>query len=173
MRSEFDPNIDFSVSAWDRRRLMRQSIPPLPRELIDLKQYSTIYSTARKNARHRNIDFELTREEFYQLVRESKERCAISGIAFNFTYKNGKRRPFAPSLDRINSAKGYSKQNCRVISLIANLALNEWGEASLLKFCKAVFRLRIEPTSHSPQQSCNHQGFLMVAEMALNNTKSP
>ena len=32
------------------------------------------------------------------------------------------------SLDRIDSSKGYTVENCRLVCTAVNLAMNEWGE---------------------------------------------
>ena len=67
-------------------------------------------------------------------------RCEVSGIALSFE-KIGpaKAAPFQPSIDRIDSAKGYNAANCRVVALAVNLAMREWGEEVVKKIGKAVF----------------------------------
>jgi hypothetical protein len=52
--------------------------------------------------------------------------CEISGIPFNT--KDSKRTWDSPSLDRIDSTKGYSPENCRMILWCLNLAFSNWGE---------------------------------------------
>lgn len=114
---------------------------PLPP--IDKSKYRNIYITARKNALNRGIDFELSYDDFYEMVQRSKEKCTVSGIAFDFSFKKHgihRRRPFAPSIDRIDSMKSYSKENCRIVCVIVNMALNSWGDEPFLKMCKAVCR---------------------------------
>lgn len=57
-------------------------------------------------------------------------RCAVSGLPFNEKIVGtGKaKRPFAPSLDRINRSKGYTVDNVRLVYAVANFAMNAWGE---------------------------------------------
>ena len=45
--------------------------------------------------------------------------CEVTGIAFE---RKGDRRPFMPSIDRIDSSKGYTPENCRVVLWIINAA---------------------------------------------------
>lgn len=63
--------------------------------------------------------------------------CAITGIPFALS-EPGKRNPYAPSLDRINSRKGYTKDNVRVVLHAVNLALSDWGDEVFTRVCMAV-----------------------------------
>lgn len=51
--------------------------------------------------------------------------CELSGLPFT---PRGKKGPCAPSLDRRDSSKGYTQDNCRVIAWALNAAFNDWGE---------------------------------------------
>lgn len=108
--------------------------------LPDKFNYAEVFQRAKKNARLRGIPFDLTKAEFDALVKKSDGRCMVSGLPFTTPSrrKAGSRRPFAPSLDRIDSAVGYTKSNCRIVSIIVNCALNEWGEEPLFEMCRAV-----------------------------------
>ena len=99
----------------------------------------SIYRYAKKNAGVRNIPFSLTRVDFDGLVFRANGCCMLSGIPFDFhPYPGSTRRPFAPSLDRIDSARGYSADNVRLVCILVNLALNEWGADPLLRVAKAL-----------------------------------
>lgn len=103
------------------------------------QNYSPVFSRALRNAEKRGIPFEITIDQFYRMVTKAKGCCQISGLPFKFPRnQKGRRNPFGPSLDRINSRKGYVQGNCRIVSILANCALNEWGEEPLRKFCEAV-----------------------------------
>lgn len=85
------------------------------------------YSSSEKNAVRRSIHWDLSRQDFFKMVMESKGRCALTGIRFRITREKG-RQPFAPSIDRIDSTKGYTAKNCRLVCVIVNYALNEFGD---------------------------------------------
>jgi len=55
--------------------------------------------------------------------------CEVSGIPFVLDGLNGenKRHPFTPSLDRIDSTKGYTRDNVLVVCWIVNSFKNEYG----------------------------------------------
>lgn len=93
-----------------------------------------MYRTAKRNAERRSIPFTLSRREFRAMVLRSKGRCMMTGIEFEFeAFEGSCRRPFAPSLDRIDSSQGYSLNNCRLVCVIVNLAMNQWGIEPLMK----------------------------------------
>lgn len=93
------------------------------------REVSRIYKKAQYNAAQRGLPFDLSMEEMMQVGENSRWRCALTKIAFSLDKKDGcKFRPFAPSLDRIDSSKGYSLDNCRLVCFAVNAAMNEWGE---------------------------------------------
>lgn len=107
------------------------------------KDLRNCFERTRKNARHREIQFALTWEAVIALWQRSKGRCEISGIAFSFAREVGfKNRPFAPSIDRIKNDGIYSVENCRLVCVVVNLAMNEWGLETLLKVSRAVHMRR-------------------------------
>jgi hypothetical protein len=60
----------------------------------------------------------------------------VTGLPFEFA--GSLYRPFAPSLDRINAAQGYSLGNVRLVAVIVNAALNQWGDAAFWKMVDAA-----------------------------------
>lgn len=57
----------------------------------------------------------------------AKGHCEVSGMRFDLS-RPGTKNPCAPSIDRIDSRKGYSPGNCRVILWALNAAFSHWGE---------------------------------------------
>ncbi len=57
-------------------------------------------------------------------------RCALSGIPFDLRVVGvgQARRPFAPSLDRVDASGGYTRDNTRLVCQAVNFALNAFGE---------------------------------------------
>lgn len=59
-------------------------------------------------------------------TRLAAGKCELSGIQFDLS-RNGVKGPYAPSIDRIDSSKGYSPDNCRIILWALNAAFSHWG----------------------------------------------
>jgi hypothetical protein len=64
--------------------------------------------------------------------------CEETGLPFDLQ-QSGLKQPYAPSIDRIDNARGYSQDNCRVILWALNVAFNSWGEDVFNKISKAWF----------------------------------
>lgn len=75
--------------------------------------------------------------------------CAVSGMPMRKDRK--KRSPHAPSIDRINSAEGYTPGNCRLVCYIVNCGRNMFTDAEFMEMCEAVVaqrRLNETKTEH-------------------------
>lgn len=96
-------------------------------ETLDFK-YRTLLDSARCSARTRGIEFNLSKEEFQNLVVRAGGRCELTGIRFHSVKAAAaRRRPFAPSLDRIDASKGYTANNVRLVCVAINYAMADWG----------------------------------------------
>lgn len=129
---------DREIALMEYRRLYGDFFDSANADLLR-KEMSRIYKKAQYNAEQRGFPFELTMDELMQIGERSKWRCALTKLAFSLNKKEGcKFRPFAPSLDRIDSAKGYTLENCRLVCFAVNAAMNEWGE-SVFKVVAAAY----------------------------------
>lgn len=91
--------------------------------------YKEVFWRAQNNARHRKIEFLLSREEFDAIVHRSRGACEVTKIPFSKQHETPSRRaPWAPSLDRIDCTKPYTADNCRLICVCVNAALSDWGD---------------------------------------------
>jgi hypothetical protein len=104
-----------------------------------VEHLGVLLKEGRRRARQRKIEFGLTEAQLLGLLKRQNYRCAVSGLEFDLTpHADAFRRPFAPSLDRIDSKRGYVLRNVRIVCCAVNLALNEWGLETFEKICAAV-----------------------------------
>jgi hypothetical protein len=70
-----------------------------------------------------------TEEELITAWERCEGRCGVSGLEFSEVQVGGgkARRPYAPSLDRIDPRRGYEPDNVRPVCAVANFAMNAWG----------------------------------------------
>ena len=112
--------------------------PVLPNKATWLR----LYNTAKKNSKLDRRGFSITWPEFIELALEAANHCTVTGIPFDCSFQCaegfGQRRPFAPSVDRINPALGYVKGNVRIVCVITNQALGTWGDGPFWQFIEAT-----------------------------------
>jgi hypothetical protein len=68
----------------------------------------------------------------------------LTGLQFRETsVGSGKaRRPYAPSLDRIEPEKPYTRRNCRLVLQAVNFALNAFGDDVFLAVPEGAIKFR-------------------------------
>ena len=81
----------------------------------------------RARGRQKGFGCEMGIPELKTLLLRCNGRCEVSGMKLHTVWQ-GKRHPMAPSIDRIDSTKGYVRGNCRVVCYAVNVAMLHWGE---------------------------------------------
>ena len=97
--------------AIDRIRWAKKH-PQRNREIHDL-------SRIKKTCKTKNYNFNLDKK---WMQENYSKRCAATGLEFDYSALDGAPNPFAPSVDRIDSSRGYTKDNCQVVVWIYNRA---------------------------------------------------
>lgn len=112
-------------------------------------------NNARGRSRQSGIAFDLRRSDVEQILVAQDFKCAVSGLAFSFgKHESATRRAFTPSIDRINNAMGYTPGNIRIVCTIANYALGQWGDASLLKLAIGIVRTNKDSAKPATAKPC-------------------
>lgn len=94
---------------------------------------------ARDRSRRKGLEFNLDLDWIVDLFNKLDGKCTLSNIKFEFkTTQEIERSPFSPSIDRIDSKRGYVKDNVRLVCTMVNLALSNFGDEAFLKMCEAV-----------------------------------
>ena len=106
------------------------------------KKIYELYHATKSRAKYANKEFDLSLGFVEDLWKKQKGCCALSGIPFDWSKVETKKRvnKDAPSLDRIDSSKGYTKDNVRLITYHLNLALNSFGLEAFKELAKGVLR---------------------------------
>lgn len=91
--------------------------------------YAAIYRRLSLKAKYGRLEC-LLRPEFNEMVKRAGGRCELTGIPFSreiVSSVRSRETPWFPSVDRIDSAQGYTAVNTRLVCLAVNIALNVWG----------------------------------------------
>lgn len=103
-----------------------------------------IHKKATAQANSRNIPYLLSEKDVENILVRSEGRCEFSGIPFDMRRSSDSRvRPWAPSLDRINSDGEYTVDNVRVVCTSVNIALNEFGDAVLIRIAHGIMKKQL------------------------------
>lgn len=98
---------------------------------------SRLLSAAKGRATKSKLTFSLTTEDAIRF--STITRCQRTGRPFDLSFKTAKRqRSNAPSIDRIDSSKGYTSDNVQLVCWAYNAAKHSMTDDELLQFCRDV-----------------------------------
>lgn len=90
-----------------------------------------------RRAAKQSREFDLTEEFLTTLFTQT--HCAQTGIAFRHDWDGGARQnPFAPSVDRVDSTKGYTRDNVQLVCWAYNVAKSVWPDEVVLEMARAL-----------------------------------
>lgn len=108
----------------------------------DKKRGHALVVIARNRAKMKCLDFDLDPVLIQRTINNGF--CELTGIPFNLD------TPYswnAPSLDRIDSTKGYTMDNMRVVLYAVNVMANTWGEQKIVEIAAAIMDRRSAASS--------------------------
>lgn len=99
----------------------------------------------RKSVKQRKINSSVTLQDLKQIWDEQGGICPYTGwelvlLPCTTDYQSLPLTTNRASVDRIDSAKGYSLDNIQFVAVMANLAKHCFRETELLEFCQAVYQ---------------------------------
>lgn len=101
---------------------------------------------AKSRAGTRGIEHSLTLEAVIAAYDAQAGACAVTGIPFDISERleseEGWKRPYSPSIDRIDSRRGYTAENTRLVCSAVNNAMGSWGEAVFIHLAYALVAKR-------------------------------
>lgn len=103
---------------------------------------------AKQRAVASSREFDLEVDDVLKLLSDQNCRCALSGIEFDLSPSATRRKPYAPSLDRISAKGGYTKGNVRLLCVVVNLALGDWGDEVLQAVARHIV---LHGVPHTPK----------------------
>lgn len=109
---------EYNAYLRDWRSERRQIVNEQARSRYYKDAAKTLYDNARRRSTKKGLEFSISIEDI-----EIPALCPVFGIEFEYRGKKG-MQSYAPSLDRIDSTKGYVKGNIRVMCTRANVLKN-------------------------------------------------
>lgn len=94
-------------------------------------------TNARNRSQKKSFAFDLTREWCEQNWTGA---CSLSGLPFQFGTQT--HFPFSPSIDRIDSSKGYTQNNCRFVLFAVNSFKGTGTDDQMIEIARAIVSLK-------------------------------
>lgn len=91
-----------------------------------------------KTGRKTKEGFNLTLEEIETLLNRQDYKCYYTGFDFSKTKYTETSKLDKPTLDRIDSSKGYTLDNCVICTWWSNSSKAELSKEDFIKLCKQV-----------------------------------
>lgn len=101
---------------------------------------SKLLRAALTRAQQKGLPMDITHEWIKERLVEGV--CAVTGLPFVLEINRTRKHPRAPSLDRIDSTKGYTQDNVRVVLWAVNAGCMEWGLDEYLAIAGAALARR-------------------------------
>jgi hypothetical protein len=110
---------------------------------------SNVYSRARRRANAKGWPCDLDRYFVSELFHRQNGRCAVTGYGFTFEpYLDALVKfPYSPSIDRIDPAGGYTKNNVRLVCVAVNFGMGQWGDKVFHTLAQAAVSYRTQSGS--------------------------
>ena len=102
------------------------------------RRATILLQTCKMRAKKIGKPFNLRRE--WLLEKLERGYCEATGILFQYEAGNGSasKGKYGPSIDRIDSSKGYTEDNCQVVIFQYNVAKGQWSESDLRNLAEAI-----------------------------------
>jgi hypothetical protein len=108
----------------------------------DLTPYRELMKRCKARKKDKNIELSITLEDIKEQWKKQKGKCPYLNKKLILPLTTGKENKSNPnliaSLDRIDSSKGYLKENIQIISRTLNFAKNSYNENVLLNLIDLI-----------------------------------
>jgi hypothetical protein len=95
-----------------------------------------------RGAKDRNFVVSLTIDDIWNLYIKQNKKCELTGWDIEFSRK---RRLNTASVDRIDSSKGYTKDNIQIVHKRVNKLKMDFSQDCLIRMCKSIARNKHQP----------------------------
>lgn len=123
-----------------QRRIIAYQTGDIPEPHI-----AAMLKQSRSNAKARDIEHAISIDALRDLAARSGGHCALTGIKFEYGVakeveglSTRRKRPWAPSIDRIDSSRGYHIDNIRLVCVAVNIARQDFPDEILFKMARGL-----------------------------------
>lgn len=96
---------------------------------------SAVFANLLRGAEERNLVVEISMDDIYNLFLKQNKKCALTGWDIDFSKEWILN---TASVDRIDSDKGYTKDNIQIVHKVVNKCKTDLFQEDFIQMCKAV-----------------------------------
>lgn len=96
------------------------------------------FSSQEHGAKVRQIPWLLVFNDVLSMYLRQNGRCAVSDVKFALRSEKSGRSRLKPSLDRIDSTKGYTRDNVHIVCAAVNIIKNDMPHREFLLWCARI-----------------------------------
>ena len=111
------------------RAKLRKFVGAMPKWLV---------TQTKRSAAERNLAFRLTIDYLNEIFENQSGICALTGIKLDFSTSPKRSTKTTASIDRIDNAKGYVKDNVRFVHKTVNIMRKDMCDEELIKWCRYI-----------------------------------
>lgn len=122
-----------------------RTLSPITRGWLSVADRLAGHIKSGRHARAATQDV-LGKVDVLRMLLEQDYRCPISGSYFTHDAFEGEgTNPFQPSVDRVDPGRGYERDNVRIVCLLVNYAMSNWGEEPLRRIAERIVARGLRP----------------------------
>ncbi len=95
-------------------------------------------NSLRQGAKDRNMVFEVTAKQIWELYIKQDRKCYLTGLEIYFKDSKIDKSKQTASVDRIDSSKGYVLDNIQLVHKDLNMMKQNFSQEQFLKYCRLV-----------------------------------
>lgn len=99
-----------------------------------------LFAGSRDRSKKKKIPLDIDVDFILTLLKRQNRKCAVTGVPLDFSTTNFKINPYRGSLDRVDSLKGYTKDNVRLVCVQVNYMKNILTDTELKFWCEKILK---------------------------------
>ena len=97
-----------------------------------------LFQRAKQRVKTKKLEFDITLDSLLYLLQTQNASCIYCNCELQTTGNVGQRQPNVISIDRIDSAKGYTLDNVQLTCMFCNYAKNSWSDVEYRTFIECL-----------------------------------
>lgn len=104
------------------------------------KLSKSFFSSIKYSAKRRNIEFTISEKDILDRLNNQNGLCYFSGLPISLpeTRKEFRSRVCNGSIDRIDSSRGYTKDNVQLVHKDLNFMKHSLNQEAFINYCTMV-----------------------------------